>query len=104
LLPLLGADVGVEYTGKRFDLIGGRVVAGDSTKMRAQNSKKNKFNAKKHKEKIDCIDQSWMPTTKNCPAKKATDPKVPKLQPPKSHSRTHLRHRQTAMGILLYQH
>ncbi|MFN3503322.1 MAG: transposase, partial [Allorhizobium sp.] len=43
--------------GKRFDLIAGRVVAGDSTKMRAQNSKKNNFNAKKLKEKIDYIDQ-----------------------------------------------
>jgi len=43
--------------GKRFDLVGGKVVAGDSTKMRAQNSKKNNFNAKKLQEKIDYIDK-----------------------------------------------
>lgn len=29
---------------KQFDLIGGRLIAGDSTKLRAQNSKKNNFN------------------------------------------------------------
>ena len=43
--------------GKRFDLVGGRLIAGDSTKMRAQNSKKNNFNAKKLQEKLDYIDQ-----------------------------------------------
>ena len=32
---------------KHFDLIGGVLVAGDSTKLRAQNSKKNNFNEKK---------------------------------------------------------
>jgi transposase len=32
---------------KQFDLIGGNLVAGDSTKLRAQNSKKNNFNPKK---------------------------------------------------------
>ncbi len=31
---------------KQFDLIGGKLVAGDSTKLRAQNSKKNNFNEK----------------------------------------------------------
>ena len=35
---------------KNFDLIGGELIAGDSTKLRAQNSKKNNFNQKK----IDC--------------------------------------------------
>lgn len=30
-----------------FDLIGGKLLAGDSTKLRAQNSKKNNFNPKK---------------------------------------------------------
>ena len=29
---------------KQFDLIGGKLIAGDSTKLRAQNSKKNNFN------------------------------------------------------------
>lgn len=32
---------------KNFNLIGGKLIAGDSTKLRAQNSKKNNFNAKK---------------------------------------------------------
>ncbi len=32
---------------KNFDLIGGKLLAGDSTKLRAQNSKKNNFNQKK---------------------------------------------------------
>jgi transposase len=32
---------------KHFDLIGGRLIAGDSTKLRAQNSKKNNFNESK---------------------------------------------------------
>lgn len=32
---------------KHFNLIGGKLIAGDSTKMRAQNSKKNNFNTKK---------------------------------------------------------
>jgi transposase len=41
---------------KHFDLIGGALVAGDSTKLRAQNSKKNNFNPKKialHLQRID---------------------------------------------------
>jgi len=32
---------------KHFNLIGGKLLAGDSTKLRAQNSKKNNFNEKK---------------------------------------------------------
>jgi transposase len=32
---------------KNFDLIGGKLIAGDSTKMRAQNSKKNNYNQRK---------------------------------------------------------
>src|ERR1043165_1249262 len=32
---------------KQFDLIGGRLIAGDSTRLRAQNSKKNNFNENK---------------------------------------------------------
>lgn len=32
---------------KQFDLIGGKLIAGDSTKLRAQNSKKNNFNENK---------------------------------------------------------
>ena len=32
---------------KNFDLIGGKLLAGDGTKLRAQNSKKNNYNQKK---------------------------------------------------------
>jgi transposase len=42
---------------KHFNLIGGKLIAGDSTKMRAQNSKKNNFNPKKIKRHIAYIDR-----------------------------------------------
>lgn len=41
---------------KQFDLIGGKLIAGDSTKMRAQNSKKNNFNENKIERHIAYID------------------------------------------------
>jgi hypothetical protein len=41
---------------KHFDLIGGKLIAGDSTKLRAQNSKKNNFNQFKIDRHIACID------------------------------------------------
>lgn len=41
---------------KHFDLIGGKLIAGDSTKLRAQNSKKNNFNKKKINRHIAYID------------------------------------------------
>jgi len=41
---------------KHFDLIGGKLIAGDSTKLRAQNSKKNNFNQKKIDRHIAYID------------------------------------------------
>jgi transposase len=41
---------------KHFDLIGGELVAGDSTKLRAQNSKKNNFNQAKIDRHIAYID------------------------------------------------
>lgn len=41
---------------KEFKLIGGKLLAGDSTKLRAQNSKKNNFNEKKIKQHIEYID------------------------------------------------
>ena len=41
---------------KYFDLIGGKLLAGDSTKLRAQNSKKNNFNPKKIERHIAYID------------------------------------------------
>lgn len=41
---------------KNFDLIGGKLLAGDGTKLRAQNSKKNNFNAKKIERHVAYID------------------------------------------------
>lgn len=41
---------------KNFDLIGGKLIAGDSTKLRAQNSKKKNFNKKKIDRQLDYID------------------------------------------------
>ena len=41
---------------KHFNLIGGKLIAGDSTKLRAQNSKKNNFNPKKIDRHVAYID------------------------------------------------
>lgn len=41
---------------QHFNLIGGALVAGDSTKLRAQNSKKNNFNPKKIERHLEYID------------------------------------------------
>jgi transposase len=41
---------------KHFELIGGKLLAGDSTKLRAQNSKKNNFNPKKIERHLEYID------------------------------------------------
>ncbi len=41
---------------RHFDLIGGKLVAGDSTKLRAQNSKKNNFNEGKIERHLAYID------------------------------------------------
>ena len=41
---------------KEFELIGGKLIAGDSTKLRAQNNKKNNFNQKKIDQHIAYID------------------------------------------------
>lgn len=40
-----------------FELIGGTLIAGDSTKLRAQNSKKNNFNAKKIERHLAYIEE-----------------------------------------------
>ncbi len=42
---------------KNFDLIGGKLIAGDGTKLRAQNSKKNNYNQKKIDRHITYIDE-----------------------------------------------
>jgi len=41
---------------KHFNLIGGKLIAGDSTKFRAQNSKKNNFNKKKIDRHLEYIE------------------------------------------------
>lgn len=41
---------------KNFNLIGGTLIAGDSTKLRAQNSKKNNFNEKKIQQHLQYIE------------------------------------------------
>ena len=41
---------------QHFNLIGGKLIAGDSTKLRAQNSKKNNFNKKKIERHLAYID------------------------------------------------
>ena len=42
---------------KNFNLIGGKLIAGDSTKLRAQNSKKNNFNQGKIDRHVKYIDE-----------------------------------------------
>ena len=42
---------------RHFNLIGGKLIAGDSTKLRAQNSKKNNFNQSKIERHIAYIDK-----------------------------------------------
>lgn len=44
-------------TAQNLNLIGGALLAGDSTKLRAQNSKKNNYNSKKIKRHIEYIDR-----------------------------------------------
>ena len=41
---------------RNFNLIGGKLIAGDGTKLRAQNSKKNNFNSKKIDRHLQYID------------------------------------------------
>jgi len=42
---------------RHFKLIGGKLIAGDSTRLQAQNSKKNNYNAKKIERHLAYIDQ-----------------------------------------------
>jgi len=44
-------------TAKHFKLIGGKLLAGDSTKLKAQNSKKNNFNQNKINQHVDYIEK-----------------------------------------------
>jgi len=50
---------------KNFNLIGGALVAGDSTKLRAQNSKKNNYNPAKLEKHIQYIDSKLEEYTKS---------------------------------------
>ncbi len=45
---------------KHFNLIGGMLIAGDSTKLRAQNSKKNNFNQKKIDRHLEYIENKLL--------------------------------------------
>lgn len=47
---------GTVQIAKHFNLIGGSLIAGDSTKLRAQNSKKNNFNQKKVDRHLEYIE------------------------------------------------
>jgi len=49
---------------KHFDLIGGKLIAGDSTKLRAQNSKKNNYNQSKIDRHVAYIDSKLEEYTK----------------------------------------
>jgi len=49
---------------KHFNLIGGKLVAGDSTKLRAQNSKKNNFNKAKIDRHVAYIDNKLQEYTR----------------------------------------
>ena len=49
---------------KHFDLIGGKLIAGDSTKLRAQNSKKNNYNQTKIDRHLAYIDNKLEEYTK----------------------------------------
>ncbi len=44
---------------KQFALIGGVPIAGDSTKLRVQNSKKNKYNQKKIDRHLEYIENMY---------------------------------------------
>ncbi|MDT0678790.1 IS1182 family transposase [Zunongwangia sp. F117] len=49
---------------RNFNLIGGVLIAGDSTKLRAQNSKKNNYNKKKIQRHLEYIDNKLEEHTK----------------------------------------
>jgi len=52
---------------RHFDLIGGKLIAGDSTKLRAQNSKKNNFNQAKINRHVAYNVQSTVDSKNNIP-------------------------------------
>jgi len=58
-----------------FDLIGGKLLAGDSTKFRAQNSNKNNFNQKKIDRHLEYIDNKHNVIILNAPKELTQLPK-----------------------------
>ena len=70
---------------KNFDLIGGKLLAGDGTKLRAQNSKKNNYNQKKIDRHVRCTKEQ----SRN-------------IQTTASDSRTPLWYHETPMGLRPY--
>ena len=79
--------------GKRFDLVGGKLLAGDSTKMRAQNSKKNNFNKKKLAEKLEYIDKKLAAYNKELAQEDGDKPETPKAAATKKAIATQLERR-----------
>jgi transposase len=80
--------------GKRFDLVGGKLVAGDSTKMRAQNSKKNNYNLKKLKEKLEYIDKKVEEYNRELAREDGDQPESPKAAAAKQSIATQLERRE----------
>jgi hypothetical protein len=56
IIPQICLNSSLVQIARHFDLIGGKLIAGDSTKLRAQNSKKNNFNQAKINRHVAYID------------------------------------------------
>ncbi len=72
---------------KNFNLIGGKLIAGDSTKLRAQNSKKNNFNENKIIQHIEYIDKKLDEYTTALAAADEDNKKIIQQQIDKQNSR-----------------
>lgn len=65
-------------TAKNLNLIGGLIIAGDSVKLRAQNSKKNNYNQDKIERHIDYIDDKL--ADHNAALEQADEPQKAEIQ------------------------
>lgn len=81
---------------KHFNLIGGKLVAGDSTKMRAQNSKKNNFNAKKIDRLLNYIDDKLTEYNKVMDEQDGDSPQAKEAQ---TKIQKHLKQRKNYEGL-----
>lgn len=72
---------------KHFDLIGGKLIAGDSTKLRAQNSKKNNYNQAKIDRHLAYIDNKLEEYTRALAENDGENRKVIEQQIKKQHER-----------------